>query len=128
MIRKKNWIKASVSLLAAFGSAFVVACADDNGDIGINIPMSNTASTCEALNNCGSSANVPVPQGNSSSSSEAGSINWSHGIDTTKVIIGTDTLWFYDTIPLPPDTSVKWVGESALRITEIAPLNLDFFD
>ncbi len=124
MIRKKNWIKASVSLLAAFGSAFLVACADDNENALI-VPMSNVTSTCEALNNCGSSASVP--QGNSSSS-EAGSINWSHGIDTTKVIIGTDTLWVYDTIPLPPDTSVKWVGESALRITEIAPLNLDFFD
>lgn len=35
-----------------------------------------------------------------------------------------ETTW----VQLPPDTTVHWVGQSALRITEITPLNLDFLD
>ena len=125
MIRTKKWFRASVSLLAAFGSAFVAACADDN-DNALYAPMSNAADACVAQNNCGSSGNVP--QGNTSSSSVV-NIPMSAGYDTTIVIIGTDTLEIIDTnyVPVNSDT-IQWVGQSSLRITEIAPLNLDFLD
>ena len=50
-------------------------------------------------------------------------------IDTTKVIIGTDTIWVYDTVYVPVNNdTLIWVGQSSLRITEISPLNLDFLD
>ena len=129
MIRKKKWFRKSVSLLAALGSAFVVACADDEADL--VVPTS--ANACETQNNCASSANIP--QGNSSNSSGKGSssstvdIPMSNYIDTTKVIIGTDTIWVYDTVYVPANNdTIIWVGESSLRITEISPLNLDFLD
>ena len=48
--------------------------------------------------------------------------------DTTYEIIGTDTVRFIDTVYIPQDTSLIWVGQSALRITEIAPLNTDWLD
>ena len=128
MIRKKKWFRTSVSLLAAFGSAFVVACADDDTDA-LVVPVG----TCETQNNCGSSANVL--QGNSSNSSAKGTssstidIPMSGYIDTTKVIIGTDTIWVYDTVYVPVNNdTLIWVGQSSLRITEISPLNLDFLD
>ena len=126
MIRSKKWFKASVSLLAAFGSAFIVSCADDNGELPVMVPMSESVGSCEALNNCISSGNVP--KGNQSSSSIVSGLSWSHSFDTTWQIIGTDTIRVIDTIYLPPDTSIQWVGQSALRITEIAPLNLDWLD
>ena len=126
MIRSKKWFKASVSLLAAFGSALVVACADDNSESVLNVPMSNTASTCEALNNCNSSG--VVPQGNPSSSSGTNGIPLSADHDTVWVVVGHETIQKVIPIYLPPDTMVKWVGQSSLRITEISPLNLDFLD
>ena len=126
MIRSKKWFKASVSLLAAFGSAFIVSCADDNGELPVMVPMSESVGSCEALNNCISSGNVP--KGNQSSSSIVSGLSWSQSFDTTWRIDGTDTIRVIDTIYLPPDTSIQWVGQSALRITEIAPLNLDWMD
>ena len=34
----------------------------------------------------------------------------------------------YDTVHVPADTTLHWVGNSALVITEIAPVNLDWLD
>lgn len=39
-----------------------------------------------------------------------------------------DTLWLVDTIYVPRDTLVRWVGNSALRITEVVSINMDWFD
>ena len=39
-----------------------------------------------------------------------------------------DTLWQFDTVYVPRDTVVRWVGNSALRITEVVSVNLDWLD
>lgn len=39
-----------------------------------------------------------------------------------------DTIWQYDTVFVPRDTLVRWVGNSALRITEVVSINLDWLD
>lgn len=39
-----------------------------------------------------------------------------------------DTIWAVDTIYVPRDTLVRWVGNSALRITEVVSVNLDWLD
>lgn len=39
-----------------------------------------------------------------------------------------DTLWLVDTIYVPRDTLVRWVGNSALRITEVVSINMDWYD
>ena len=39
-----------------------------------------------------------------------------------------DTVWKVDTIYVPADTTVEWVGNSALRITEVSPVNLTWLD
>ena len=38
------------------------------------------------------------------------------------------TVTIYDTVYIPADTTVRWVGNSSLIITEIAPVNLDWLD
>ena len=42
--------------------------------------------------------------------------------------VSGDTITVYDTTYVPADTTVQWVGNSALRITEISPVNLDWLD
>ena len=39
-----------------------------------------------------------------------------------------DTMWIVDTIYIPRDTAVTWKGHSALRITEVVSVNLDWLD
>lgn len=39
-----------------------------------------------------------------------------------------DTIYLVDTVYIPTDTTLKWVGNSALVITEIAPINLNWLD
>ena len=39
-----------------------------------------------------------------------------------------DTVWVQDTTYVPRDTLVRWVGNSALRITEVVSINLDWLD
>lgn len=39
-----------------------------------------------------------------------------------------DTIYIKDTVTVYPDTSLRWVGNSAVVITEIASLNLDWLD
>ena len=121
MIRSKKWIKEILSLAAVFGTAFVVGCADDNND-GNFVKPDEPGNQCLATNGCGSSS----PKGNSSSSS---GIPYSSSLEIINIVTSSnDTI--RDTIIryLPPDTTIHWVGQSALRITEISPLNLDWFD
>ena len=121
MIRSKKWIKEILSLAAVFGTAFVVGCADDNENGNFNGP-DEPGNQCLATNGCGSSS----PKGNSSSSS---GIPYSSSLEIINIVTSSnDTI--RDTIIryLPPDTTIHWVGQSALRITEISPLNLDWFD
>ena len=121
MIRSKKWIKEILSLAAVFGTAFVVGCADDNNDGNFAKP-DEPGNQCLATNGCGSSS----PKGNSSSSS---GIPYSSSLEIRNIVTSSnDTI--RDTIIryLPPDTTIHWVGQSALRITEISPLNLDWFD
>ena len=39
-----------------------------------------------------------------------------------------ETVVIYDTVYIPADTTVRWVGNSSLIITEIAPVNLNWLD
>lgn len=39
-----------------------------------------------------------------------------------------DTVYKYDTTYVPADTTLHWVGNSSLVITEISPVNLDWLD
>ena len=123
MIRSKNWIREIVSLAAAFGTAFVIGCADDNGDsafvnnaqIPTPGPDCTTTSCQETVVNPGGDTTIrdnPI----------------SPHVDSMVVVVGTDTVLVYDTTYVPQDTSLRWVGKSALRITEISPRNLDFKD
>ena len=52
-------------------------------------------------------------------------------IDTTIIHIDpetNDTIRQIDTVFIPRDTLVRWVGNSALRITEVVSINLDWLD
>lgn len=117
MIRSKKWIREILSLAAVLGTAFVVGCADDNENGSFNGPSSPD---CTALNNCG--ASVP-------SSSAGISVPYSSSMEIIQIVTSSnDTIAETTWVQLPPDTTVHWVGQSALRITEITPLNLDFLD
>ncbi|MBO6075952.1 MAG: CotH kinase family protein [Fibrobacter sp.] len=117
MIRSKKWIREILSLAAVLGTAFMVGCADDNENGSFNGPSSPD---CTALNNCG--ASVP-------GSSAGTSVPYSSSMEIIQIITPeNDTIPETTWVQLPPDTTVHWVGQSALRITEIAPLNLDFLD
>ncbi len=121
MIRSKKWIKEILSLAAVFGTAFVVGCADDNENGNFNGP-DEPGNQCLATNGCGASS------AKSASSSSSG-IPYSSSLEIINIVTSSnDTI--RDTIIryLPPDTTIHWVGQSALRITEITPLNLDWFD
>ena len=126
MIRSKKWYKASVSLMAAFGAAFMVSCAEDN-DNGFSSPIANSSSggiTCLPPA-CIDSITVIGPNGDTSHVQDPIK---SH-IDSMRVVDEKgDTVYVYDTTYVPVDTSRRWIGNSALRITEISPLNLDWLD
>lgn len=50
-------------------------------------------------------------------------------IDTVMKITETgETTYVSDTVYVPKDTTLRWKGNSALRITEVMPINLDFYD
>ena len=51
-------------------------------------------------------------------------------IDSSKTIdpVTGDTIYKYDTVYVPVDTTLEWKGNSALVITEISPVNLDWLD
>ena len=73
---------------------------------------------------------VAVDSGNSSGSSAApGPTAPGDSAGYTRVITETgDTIYVKDTVTVYPDTTLRWVGNSAVLVTEIASLNLDWLD
>ena len=49
-------------------------------------------------------------------------------IDSVRKIVNGDTIFDTIHVVVPKDTTPHWVGNSALRITEISPLNLSWLD
>ena len=120
MIRSKKWIKEILSLTAVFGTAFVIGCAEENADASFNAPSSNIpGQQCQVPGTC----NDTIINGNDTSV-----IPLNPHTDTIIRVIGTDTITETIVVYLPDDTTLRWVGQSALRITEIAPLNMDWLD
>ena len=120
MIRSKKWIKEILSLTAIFGTAFVIGCAEENADAAFSAPNSNTPGPqCQVPGTC----NDTIINGNDTSV-----IPLNPHTDTIIRVIGTDTVVETVVVYLPEDTVLRWVGQSALRITEIAPLNMDWLD
>ena len=120
MIRSKKWIKEILSLTAIFGTAFVIGCAEENADAAFSAPNSNTPGPqCQVPGTC----NDTIINGNDTSV-----IPLNPHTDTIIRVIGTDTITETIVVYLPDDTTLRWVGQSALRITEIAPLNMDWLD
>lgn len=120
MIRSKKWIKEILSLTAVFGTAFVIGCAEENADASFNAPSSNIpGQQCQVPGTC----NDTIINGNDTSV-----IPLNPHTDTIIRVIGTDTVVETVVVYLPEDTVLRWVGQSALRITEIAPLNMDWLD
>ena len=124
MIRSKNWIREILSLAAAFGTAFVVGCADDTNDNAFNAPDPLGPASSSAGTQC----NSPSCQHNNPGNSSMVDIPLSASSEITRRVEGTDTIYDTTIVYLPPDTLIQWVGKSALRITEISPLNVDFLD
>ena len=118
MIRSKKWIREILSLAAIFGTAFVVGCADDNSGA-FNAPQSGNQ--CLNPNGCLPSNNPGV--------SSSSMYPYSSSMDIIQIVTSSndtirDTVYNY----LPPDTVLRWIGQSALRITEISPLNMNWYD
>ncbi len=120
VIRSKKWFGKSISLIAALGAAFLVACADDNNEGAFNAPNQG-GTQCLAPNGCGT-AKPGV------SSSSAFPSNFSSSTEVKRIVNGNDTIYDTTIVYLPVDTTLRWIGQSALRITEISPLNLDWYD
>ena len=121
MIRSKKWFKEILSLAAVLGTAFVIGCADDNNDIAF---ASQPGSQCITPGACNDTLVKENPDGSKDTIITPVYVHY----DTVRVVVGHDTIFVIDTVYLPADTSLRWIGQSALRITEIAPLNLDFLD
>ena len=120
MIRSKKWIKEILSLAAVFGTAFVVGCADDNENGNFNGP-DEPGSQCTTSDGCGAS--------NPKASSSSSGIPYSSSTEYVKIVnSSSDTVLVPIYVQLPPDTALRWIGKSALRITEISPLNMDWYD
>jgi hypothetical protein len=124
VIRSKNWIREILSLAAAFGTAFVVGCADDTNDNAFNAPDISSGSQKPVCTTPSCQEVVVNPSGDTSVKDNP----FVPAIDTSIVIVGHDTLIVYDTVYVPEDTELRWYGQSAVRITEITPLNLDWLD
>ena len=124
MIRSKNWFKASVSLVATLGAVFIVACSSGDNDNVFDPLAIDPVSSSSAGTQC----NSPSCKQSNPVSSSVAEIPLSANTEVTRRVEGTDTIYDTTIVYLPPDTSIQWVGNSALRITEIAPLNLDWLD
>ncbi len=71
----------------------------------------------------GGSVSRPVEESSGSSTAPGDSAGY------TRVITESgDTVYVKDTVTVYPDTSLRWVGNSAVIMTEIATLNLDWLD
>ena len=112
-MRQKKFVR-----IFAIGSLLLglFACSDENSVDPIVTPTSSAESGTDGK----SSGETPDKPESSSSAGDSVRIVDEHG-DTVKIYV-------YDTIPAPKDTTVDWVGNSALVITEISPLNLSWQD
>ena len=82
-----------------------------------------------ACSNGGSAKPVEVDNGSGNSTQDTLTVAPGDSAGYTRVITETgDTIYVKDTVTIYPDTSLRWVGNSAVRITEIASLNLDWLD
>ena len=108
---------------AVLGTVFILGCAEENKNP--IIPGNDEPGPqCLTPGACNDTIIKPKPGGGYDTSV----VPVNPHFDTTYEIIGTDTVRFIDTVYIPQDTSLIWVGQSALRITEIAPLNTDWLD
>ncbi len=94
------------------------ACSSDESD---NNPVVPPVSGSEVPGSSGSQQSGPDNPG---SSSDSASVVEHRIVDPET----GDTIVVKDTIYKPADTTVHWFGNSALRITEISPLNLSWLD
>ena len=84
-----------------------------------------------ACSNGGSAKPVEVDKGSGDSPQQQDTVTVAPGDSAgyTRVITESgDTIYVKDTVTVYPDTSLRWVGNSAVLITEIASLNLDWLD
>ena len=108
---------------AVLGTVFILGCAEENKNP--IIPGNDEPGPqCLTPGACNDTIIKPKPGGGYDTSV----VPVNPHFDTTYEIIGTDTVRVIDTVYIPQDTSLIWVGQSALRITEIAPLNTDWLD
>ena len=122
MIRLKK-IRPFFAFAAVLGSVFILGCAEENKNP--IIPGNDEPGPqCLTPGACNDTIIKPKPGGGYDTSV----VPVNPHFDTTYEIIGTDTVRVIDTVYIPQDTSLIWVGQSALRITEIAPLNTDWLD
>lgn len=122
MIRLKK-MRPFFAFAAVLGTVFILGCAEENKNP--IIPGNDEPGPqCLTPGACNDTIIKPKPGGGYDTSI----VPVNPHFDTTYEIIGTDTVRFIDTVYIPQDTSLIWVGQSALRITEIAPLNTDWLD
>lgn len=77
----------------------------------------------EASMNSGSTGSTDAPVGSDGKPLPT----YTDTVTTIDTITG-QVITKIDTFYLPEDTTLRWVGNSALKITEIAPVNLDWLD
>ena len=94
------------------------ACSSDDNSSEIVVPPTSGSEDPGSSGSQQSGSDDPDSLGDSTSIVEHRTVDPKTG----------DTIRVKDTIRVPADTTVKWVGNSALRITEISPLNLTWFD
>ena len=122
MIRLKK-MRPFFAFAAVLGTVFILGCAEENKNP--IIPGNDEPGPqCLTPGACKDTIIKPKPGGGYDTSV----VPVNPHFDTTYEIIGTDTVRVIDTVYIPQDTSLIWVGQSALRITEIAPLNTDWLD
>ncbi len=122
MIRLKK-MRPFFAFAAVLGTVFILGCAEENKNP--IIPGNDEPGPqCLTPGACNDTIIKPKPGGGYDTSV----VPVNPHFDTTYEIIGTDTVRVIDTVYIPQDTSLIWVGQSALRITEIAPLNTDWLD
>ena len=103
----------------------MVGCADDTNDNAFNAPDISSGSQKPVCTTPSCQEVVVGPGGDTTVKDNPLT---EKKIDSMVVIVGHDTLTVYDTVYVPQDTALRWIGNSALRITEISPLNMDFLD
>ena len=82
-----------------------------------------------ACSNGGSAKPVEVDKGSGDSPQDTVTVAPGDSAGYTRVITESgDTVYVKDTVTVYPDTTLRWVGNSAVLITEIASLNLDWLD